>query len=91
MYKGFTNKYSVEVEALMVINFNRLSEKERRHCASLEVIKLGYGSKNYIQKLFGVSQKTIERGILELENTDLYDQIAPGKQRRSGGGRKKIL
>jgi hypothetical protein len=91
MYKGFCKQYSLEIETLMVLNFNRLSEKERRHCASLEVIKLGYGSKTYIQTLFNIGQKTLERGIMELNNADLYGQIAPNKQRRAGGGRKKIL
>lgn len=75
----------------MLLNFNRLSEKERRHCASLEVIKLGYGSKTYIQNLFNIGQKTLARGIMELNNSELYVQIAEGKQRRAGGGRKKIL
>jgi hypothetical protein len=91
MYKGFSKQYSPEIESLMVLNFNRLSEKERRHCASLEVIKLGYGSKTYIQNLFTIGQKTLERGIMELNNAELYAQIAQGKQRRAGGGRKKIL
>jgi len=91
MYKGFSKQYSLEIENLMVLNFNRLSEKERRHCASLEVIKLGYGSKTYIQNLFNIGQKTLERGIMELNNSELYSQIAEDKQRRSGGGRKKIL
>lgn len=48
MYEGFWKQHSLEIETLMVLNFNRLSEKESRHCASLEVIKLGYGSKTYI-------------------------------------------
>jgi predicted HTH transcriptional regulator len=91
MYKGFGKQYSLEIETLMVLNFNRLSEKERRHCASLEVIKLGYGSKTYIQNLFNIGQKTLERGIMELNNPELYAQIAQDKQRRAGGGRKKIL
>ena len=91
MYKGFCKQYSLEIETLMVLNFNRLSEKERRHHASLEVIKLGYGSKTYIQNLFNIGQKTLERGIMELNDAELYAQIAEGKQRRCGGGRKKIL
>jgi predicted HTH transcriptional regulator len=91
MYKGFCKQYSPEIETLMVLNFNRLSEKERRHCASLEVIKLGYGSKTYIQNLFNIGQKTIERGIMELNDVELYAQIAKGKQRIAGRGRKKIL
>lgn len=91
MYKGFTKQYDPEIEKIMILHYARLSEKERRHYASLEVIKLGYGSKVYIQKLFTIGQKTLERGLLELNNLDLYAQIPAGKQRRPGGGRKKIL
>ena len=91
MYKGFSKQYDPEIEKVMLLHYSRLREKERRHYASLEVIKLGYGSRTYIQKLFIIGQKTLERGLLELNDAVLYDQIPVGKQRRSGGGRKKIL
>ena len=91
MYKGFSKQYDPEIEKVMLLHYSRLPEKERRHYASLEVIKLGYGSRTYIQKLFIIGQKTLERGLLELNDAVLYDQIPVGKQRRSGGGRKKIL
>ena len=75
----------------MLVHYGRLSEKARRQYACLEVVKLGYGSKGYIQKLLGIGQKTIERGLVELNNEARYAEIPSGKQRRAGGGRKKIL
>lgn len=90
MYKGFSKQYDPEIEKVMLLHYSRLREKERRHYASLEVIKLGYGSRTYIQKLFTIGQKTLERGLLELNDLAIFAQIPMGKQRRSGGGRKKI-
>lgn len=74
----------------MVLNFNRLSEKECRHSAFLKVIKLGYGSKNYIQNLFNIGQKILKRSTMELNNAELYAQIAQDKQRRTGGRKKNL-
>ena len=71
----------------MQLHYSRLSEKERRHYAGLEVINLGYGSKLCVRHLFNIGQKTIEKGILELEYPLIYSQIPEGKQRRIGGGR----
>jgi hypothetical protein len=42
-----------------------------------------------MRELFKISQKTIEKGLRELRDVKLYSQIPEGKQRRSGGGRKK--
>ena len=75
----------------MLLHYSRLSEKERRHYASLEVIKLGYGSKSYIQNLFKIGPNTLKRGLIDFTDLSVYQQIPLGKQRRTGGGRKKIL
>jgi hypothetical protein len=84
-------KYNQETEGLMILFYSRLKEKEKRHYASLEAKKLGYGGKLYIGTLLGISQKTIRKGDKELENPQLYHQIGIGKQRRSGGGRHFFL
>lgn len=80
-------KYNQETEALMILFYSRLKEKEKRHYASLEAKKLGYGGKLYIGALLGISQKTIRKGDKELKDPKLYDEISIGKQRRLGGGR----
>lgn len=83
-------KYNQEIEQLMLLYYSRLNEKEKRHYASLEAQKLGHGGKLYISTLLCISQKTIRKGDRELKIPELYAEIATGKQRRSGGGRKKF-
>ena len=83
--------YNSETEQLMQLHFSRLSEKETRQYAGIESQKLRFGGKIYICKLFKISRNTLNRGLLELTQPSLYDQIPSGKQRRRGGGRKKNL
>lgn len=83
-------KYSQEVERFMVEYFTRLSEPLRRQYAYLESQKLGWGGKSYIGNLLSISQKAIRKGGAELNNPELLAQIQAGRQRRPGGGRKKI-
>lgn len=82
-------KYSLETEKLMQSYYSSLSEKARRHYASVESLKLEHGGRRYIGKLFNISQKTLRKGIAEITNPELRAQIPAGKERRAGGGRKK--
>lgn len=82
-------RYNQEVEAQMRLLFSSLNEKEKRHYASQEASKLGYGGKKYISTLLGISEARIRRGQAELTNKEKYAEIPVGKQRRQGGGRKK--
>ena len=63
--------------------YNNLSEKDKRHYAAIEAIKLGHGGINYISKILGCSRETIRSGINELESDLLQDRI-----RQPGGGSK---
>jgi hypothetical protein len=83
--------YTSELEHLMQLHFSRLSEKEKRQYAAIEAKKLSYGGKTYISKLLGISRNSIEKGIREVKNPSLYEEIPSDKQRRPGGGRKKFL
>ena len=85
------NKYTNETMSLMRLHYSRLSEKERRHYAAIEAQKLGHGGIMYISHLLELNRKTIGKGIFELKNASIYDQIPIGKQRKAGGGRKKNL
>ncbi|MEM8528997.1 MAG: ISAzo13 family transposase [Bacteroidota bacterium] len=84
-------KYTKSVEEKMIRHFLSLNEKDRRHYAAVEALKLGYGGKRYISQLFGISEFRIRIGIKELEEPTLLDEIPKGKQRRAGGGRHKTL
>ena len=73
---------------LMQLHYSRLSEKDRRHYAALESLKLGRGGTTYISKVLLVDRKTILQGRKEL-TTDLQVFIPRERQRNVGGGRKK--
>lgn len=81
--------YNREVEDKMVLYFSSLNEKDQRHYAAVEAIKLGFGGQKYLSKLFGISPFRIRSGIKELNDAGLLGEIPTGKQRRPGGGRKK--
>lgn len=76
-------------EAKMLAFSQTLSEKDRRRFAALEAIQRGYGGITYISGVLGCSEKTIERGIAELDQ--LPEDSAAGRVRRPGAGRKKKL
>lgn len=82
-------RYDQETEQKMLLHFEQLLEKDKRHYAAIEATKLGYGGIRYISYLFKTSEYRIRTGIKELNNPELIDGIPKGKQRRPGGGRKK--
>ena len=70
--------YKEDVERRMKVLFGRLSEKDRRRYAAVEVDKLGHGGLQYIEDLFGIDSKTIRQGLAELEK----DEDAAGEKIR---------
>jgi len=82
-------KYPPEIENKMKIYFESLGEKGKRHYCALEAEKLSYGGQSYISRLFGVSRNRIQKGIMELSDEKMLQEIPIGKERRKGGGRKK--
>lgn len=83
--------YAPSLELKMKLFYGGMREKERRHYAAVESLKLGHGGNQYIGRLLSISQKTIRKGIRELSDERLLLEIPVGKQRRNGGGRKKTL
>jgi len=84
-------KYDPETERLMQLHYSRLAEKQKRHYAAIEAQKLGFGGKMYISNLLKINRRTLNKGLLELTDPNVYAQIPQHKQRRTGGGRKKNL
>jgi hypothetical protein len=74
---------------LMQLHYSRLPEKDRRHNAAMEALRLGRGGTTYISKVLEVDRNTIIQGKKELMELAGYQQIPSGRQRRAGGGRKK--
>jgi hypothetical protein len=82
-------KYPSIVEHQMQAFYSQLKEREQRHYAAVEALKLGHGGKKYIQNLFKIHHKTLKRAIDELLHPEFFAPLPTVNQRRSGGGRKK--
>jgi hypothetical protein len=75
-----------ELKAATALVYSMLDEKQRRLCAGLESLRLGYGGDRKIADLLGMNVHTVAKGRKDLLAEDLdLDRI-----RRSGGGRKSI-
>lgn len=83
----FTAKYAPEVVERVRGFYQTLSEKDQRRYAAVEARRLGHGGVEYVAGVLGCSRRTIERGLIELE--ELPHDPAAGRVRRPGGGRKK--
>ena len=66
--------------------FASLNERQKRQFAALEANELGYYGVTVISKLYSLSPHTIRRGQKELLEDN---ELADGRIRKSGGGRKK--
>jgi len=64
-----------------------LDERSRRLVAASEALALGYGGVSRIRRASGLSRKAISKGIREIADGNAM----PGRIRRSGAGRKKIV
>jgi DeoR/GlpR family transcriptional regulator of sugar metabolism len=58
--------YDEDTEEYMLLFFEDLNEKNRRIYLAVESKKLGHGGIKYLSELFGISEKTIGRGIEEI-------------------------
>ena len=76
-------QYPAEVERAMRSLFESLPERQRRHYAAVEVIKLGRGALSYLARVLGCDEKTIRRGKRELSEPAA---LPPGRSRKKGAG-----
>lgn len=75
-----------ELKAATIVVYSSLDEKQRRLCAGLESLRLGYGGDRKVANLLDMNVHTVAKGRKELLAEDLdLDRI-----RRAGGGRKSI-
>jgi hypothetical protein len=75
-----------ELKAATIVVYSSLDEKQRRLCAGLESLRLGYGGDRKVANLLDMNVHTVAKGRKELLAEDLdLDRI-----RRPGGGRKPI-
>jgi transposase len=64
-----------------------LDERARRRWAAAEARSLGWGGIEAVAAATGLSDRTIRNGIIELDEPG---SPPPTRQRRSGGGRKRV-
>jgi hypothetical protein len=86
---AFHSHYTPEAAARVRAFYATLSEKDQRRYAAVEAARLGHGGIEYVAEVLDCSRRTIERGLLELD--ELPHDPAAGRVRRPGGGRKKKL
>lgn len=78
----FVIPYPANVERQMKEFYESLNEKDRRRYAAVEASKLGYGGRTYIAQLLSCDEKTIRRGLRELDDPP---KLQPGRVRKKGG------
>ena len=83
----FHSQYEPDDAKTMREFYETLSEKDRRRYVAVEARRLGHGGITYVAQVFGCCERTIERGLAELDQ--LPHDPAAGRIRRPGGGRKK--
>lgn len=75
-----------ELKAATIVVYSSLDEKQRRLCAGLESLRLGYGGDRKVANLLDMNVHTVAKGRKELLAEDLdLDRV-----RGAGGGRKSI-
>jgi hypothetical protein len=84
---AFQSQYEPEVMEHVRAFFATLSEKDRRRYVAVEARRVGHGGIEYMANVFGCSQRTIERGLADLDK--LPHDPAAGRVRCPGAGRKK--
>lgn len=62
--------YKKNAEEMMINFYDSLSEKDRRRYAAIEALKLGHGGQAYVSRLLGCDTKTLQQGMLDLENEE---------------------
>jgi transposase len=63
-----------------------LNERQKRLAMATEARLLGHGGVRAVARTAGVSERTVRKGVFELE--DGQDPLPDGRVRRPGGGRK---
>ena len=69
---------------------NHLDEKAKRLFCATEAKILGRGGIKKVHQATNVSEKTISKGLKELNQIDILDKKEK-KIRKNGGGRKKAM
>jgi len=66
--------------------YKSLDERQRRQYSGQIALDLGHGGIKVVCKVFDIDPVTVRTGIRELKE---QDELAKGRIRKEGGGRKK--
>ena len=80
--------YSESHEKEMMKLYESLSERDRRRYAAVEARKLGHGGIAYVCSLFGCTDKTVRKGMMEMQDAEALSREGV---RKPGGGRKRAI
>ena len=69
--------------------FQRLDERQKRWVGGLLALMLPHGGMGKVASVAGLDEKTVARGMAELE-LGLKDYPDDGRVRRPGGGRPRL-
>jgi hypothetical protein len=64
-------KYPKNIESYMRTYYNSLNERDKRHYAAVESLKLDYGGITYISEVLNINIETVRKGIDELKKKTL--------------------
>lgn len=73
-----------ELKAAIILFYSLLDEQQRRLYAGLESLRLGHGGDTLLAEFLALDPHTVARGRQQL----LAQEVATGRVRRPGGGRK---
>ena len=79
----------IKEEAMLKV-LSTLNEAQSRWYVAREAISLGRGGLKRMHELTGLSRPTILKGMKELKSVRDLSEIAGGKIRKEGGGRKRL-
>ena len=73
--------YPAKIQRLMQKLYKSLNERDKRRYAAVEAAKLGHGGLTYISQLLNCDPKTVQAGLLEIEDDE---NLESERQRKKG-------
>jgi len=85
-------KREAEIEMRYQSLKGTLTERSQRLFAGSEALAFGYGGIAAVNRVTGISPKTVRRGLAECQEIEAgkLPTLPPQRSRREGGGRKKL-
>jgi hypothetical protein len=76
--------YPPKVQRLMQRLYKSLNERDKRRYAAVEAAKLGHGGLTYISQLLNCDPKTVQAGLLEINQIEDDQDLESDRQRKKG-------